>query len=133
MRLFVPGGVSLRNMMLPHGPDRAAFEHASNEPIVPVKQTDTMQFMSKTRFPHRLTQWAATEMPLQDDYVDIWSTLEKKFDGTPDRACRDPVQGAGPAGAVALHFGAISPTLARSGGVERRDNQGDCQCFSDPP
>jgi homogentisate 1,2-dioxygenase len=27
---FVPGGISLHNMMLPHGPDREAFDHASN-------------------------------------------------------------------------------------------------------
>jgi hypothetical protein len=27
---FVPGGMSLHNMMLPHGPDREAFEGASN-------------------------------------------------------------------------------------------------------
>ena len=26
---FQPGGMSLHNLMLPHGPDAAAFEHAS--------------------------------------------------------------------------------------------------------
>ena len=80
---FVPGGVSLHNMMLPHGPDRAAFEHGSTEPMVPVRQTETMQFMFETRFPQHLTEWAATEMPLQQDYADCWASLEKKFDGTP--------------------------------------------------
>ena len=34
---FVPGGMSLHNMMLPHGPDRNAFEGASNEALAPVK------------------------------------------------------------------------------------------------
>ena len=67
----------------PHGPDRAAFEHGATEPMVPVRQTETMQFMFETRFPQMLTKWAATEMPLQDDYVDCWQSLEKKFDGTP--------------------------------------------------
>ena len=28
---FVPGGMSLHNCMLPHGPDEQAFEHASND------------------------------------------------------------------------------------------------------
>ncbi len=28
---FVPGGMSLHNCMLPHGPDKGAFEHASND------------------------------------------------------------------------------------------------------
>ncbi|MFZ1346980.1 MAG: homogentisate 1,2-dioxygenase, partial [Tabrizicola sp.] len=42
---FVPGGMSLHNCMLPHGPDKGAFEHASNEPMVPVRQSETMSFM----------------------------------------------------------------------------------------
>lgn len=81
---FVPGGTSLHNMMLPHGPDRNAFEHGSTEPMVPVKQDNTMQFMFETRFPQQLTRFAATEAPLQDDYADCWQSLEKKFDGTPE-------------------------------------------------
>ena len=80
---FVPGGVSLHNMMLPHGPDRNAFEGASNEELKPVKQDNTMQFMFETRFPQHLTEFAAKEAPLQDDYIDCWDSLEKKFDGTP--------------------------------------------------
>jgi homogentisate 1,2-dioxygenase len=70
-------------MMLPHGPDRDAFEKASNEPMVPVKLVKTMSFMFETRFPQHLTAFAANEAPLQDDYVDCWTGLEKKFDGTP--------------------------------------------------
>ncbi|MBJ3774161.1 homogentisate 1,2-dioxygenase [Acuticoccus mangrovi] len=80
---FVPGGMSLHNMMLPHGPDHDAFEKASNEPMVPVKLKDTMSFMFETRFPQHLTRFAAEEAPLQDNYVDCWEGLEKKFDGTP--------------------------------------------------
>ena len=34
---FVPGGISLHNQMLPHGPDATAFEHASNVELKPVK------------------------------------------------------------------------------------------------
>ena len=80
---FAPGGLSLHNMMLPHGPDRAAFEGASNEVLHPVKQGDTMQFMFETRFPQHLTEFAVRGAPLQDDYIDCWASLEKKFDGTP--------------------------------------------------
>ena len=80
---FVPGGMSLHNMMLPHGPDRNAFEGASNEDLGPVRQRETMQFMFETRFPQHLTAFAAREAPLQDDYIDCWDSLEKKFDGTP--------------------------------------------------
>ncbi|WP_118133554.1 homogentisate 1,2-dioxygenase [Oceanicella sp. SM1341] len=80
---FVPGGMSLHNMMLPHGPDVEAFEKASNEEQKPVKLTNTMSFMFETRFPQHLTRFAAHEAPMQDDYIDCWAGLEKKFDGTP--------------------------------------------------
>lgn len=80
---FVPGGMSLHNMMLPHGPDRDAFEKATTEPMKPVYQSDTMQFMFETRFPQHLTEFAAKEAPMQDGYIDCWDSIEKKFDGKP--------------------------------------------------
>jgi len=80
---FVPGGVSLHNCMLPHGPDGPAFEGASNVELAPHKLENTMSFMFETRFPQHLTAFAANEAPLQDDYIDCWDGLEKKFDGTP--------------------------------------------------
>ncbi len=80
---FVPGGMSLHNMMLPHGPDQPAFEGASNADLAPQKLENTMSFMFETRFPQHLTEFAAREAPLQDDYIDCWDGLEKKFDGTP--------------------------------------------------
>jgi len=80
---FVPGGMSLHNMMLPHGPDRDAFEGASNAELKPDKLDNTMSFMFETRFPQHLTEFAAREAPLQDDYVDCWTGLAKKFDGSP--------------------------------------------------
>jgi hypothetical protein len=52
---FVPGGMSLHNCMLPHGPDRNAFEGASNAELCPEKLDDTMSFMFETRFPQHLT------------------------------------------------------------------------------
>jgi homogentisate 1,2-dioxygenase len=82
---FVPGGMSLHNMMLPHGPDRDAFEKASNANLGPDKLDNTMSFMFETRFPQHLTEFAGKEAPLQDDYIDCWDSLEKKFDGTPGR------------------------------------------------
>src|SRR5216683_61501 len=77
---FVPGGISLHNMMLPHGPDREAFDHASNSELKPVKLTGTMAFMFETRYPQRVTTHAATSATLQDDYADCWKGLEKRFD-----------------------------------------------------
>lgn len=80
---FVPGGMSLHNMMLPHGPDKTAFEGASNADLQPVKMENTMSFMFETRFPQHLTTFAAHEAPLQEDYIACWDDLDKKFDGTP--------------------------------------------------
>ncbi|QPC44130.1 homogentisate 1,2-dioxygenase [Kaustia mangrovi] len=81
---FVPGGMSLHNMMLPHGPDTMAFGKASTEALKPVKLDDTMAFMFETRFPQQLTRFAAELETLQDDYTDCWAGLERRFDGTPE-------------------------------------------------
>ena len=80
---FVPGGLSLHNMMLPHGPDRDAFDKATQSNLGPHKLENTMSFMFETRFPQHLTNFAANELPLQDNYIDCWDSLEKKFDGNP--------------------------------------------------
>ncbi|MCE2523485.1 MAG: homogentisate 1,2-dioxygenase [Rhodobacteraceae bacterium] len=81
---FVPGGISLHNMMLPHGPDRDAYETARNEPMEPARIRETMSFMFESRFPQHLTRYAAERAPMQEDYIDVWTPLEKKFDGTPE-------------------------------------------------
>jgi len=77
---FVPGGFSLHNQMLPHGPDTDAFEHASNTELKPVKLSNTLAFMFETRFRQRVTKYAATLATLQDNYIDCWSGLKKHFD-----------------------------------------------------
>ncbi len=79
---FQPGGVSLHNSMLPHGPDMEAFEHASTVALAPVKLANTMAFMFESRFPQRVTQYAATAPMLQPDYFKCWSGLKKHFDPT---------------------------------------------------
>jgi homogentisate 1,2-dioxygenase len=83
---FVPGGMSLHNMMLPHGPDVAAFEKASTVELGPVKLADTMAFMFETRFPQQLTAFAAGLETRQDEYADCWTGLKRRFDGTPGGA-----------------------------------------------
>lgn len=81
---FGPGAMSLHNCMLPHGPDRGAFEKASNADLKPEKLDNTMSFMFETRFPQHLTHWAAREAPMQPDYADCWDGLDKKFNGSID-------------------------------------------------
>jgi homogentisate 1,2-dioxygenase len=79
---FVPGGMSLHNTMLPHGPDADAFEHASNAELKPIKLTNTLAFMFETRFRQRVTRYAAELPERQDDYADCWKGLKKRFDPT---------------------------------------------------
>jgi homogentisate 1,2-dioxygenase len=80
---FAPGGASLHNCMLPHGPDAATFDQASKAELSPVKLTNTLAFMFETRLPQHLTHYAATLDTLQENYEDIWSSLPKLFNGRP--------------------------------------------------
>jgi homogentisate 1,2-dioxygenase len=76
---FVPGGMSLHNQMLPHGPDSEAFEHASNAELKPVKLANTLAFMFESRYRQRVTKFAAELPTRQDNYMDCWSGLKKHF------------------------------------------------------
>ena len=80
---FKPGGMSLHNCMLPHGPDRSAYEGASNAELKPEKLENTMAFMFESRFPQHVTGYAANLEGRQDNYADCWKGLERKFDGLP--------------------------------------------------
>ncbi|TIW30831.1 MAG: homogentisate 1,2-dioxygenase, partial [Mesorhizobium sp.] len=81
---FVPGGISLHNLMLAHGPDASGFEKASRAELKPVKLDNTMAFMFETRFPQMLTRYAAELETRQDNYIDCWADLKKRFNGTPE-------------------------------------------------
>jgi homogentisate 1,2-dioxygenase len=76
---FVPGGMSLHNTMLPHGPDMDAFEKASNVELKPHKLEGTMAFMFETRFPQKVTAFGANTESLQKDYGAYGHKLKKHF------------------------------------------------------
>lgn len=80
---FVPGGMSIHNMMLPHGPDADAFYAASLSNLEPQKLDNTIAFMFETRFPQQLTKYAAELPTLQRGYPMVWQPLRSHFD--PDR------------------------------------------------
>jgi homogentisate 1,2-dioxygenase len=77
---FTPGGFSLHNMMLPHGPDMPAYESASTVDLKPHKMEGTLAFMFETRFPQRVTKFAAGLAGLQEDYIECWTDLKRRFD-----------------------------------------------------
>ena len=70
--------------MLPHGPDRDAFEGVSNADLQSEKLDNTMSFMFETRFPQHLTPFAADEAPLQDNYIDCSATRPSHHKRVPD-------------------------------------------------
>jgi homogentisate 1,2-dioxygenase len=76
---FAPGGISLHNTMLPHGPDVDAFEGASNAELKPHKLEGTMAFMFETRFPQRVTAYAAQSASLQKGYGAYGHELKTHF------------------------------------------------------
>jgi homogentisate 1,2-dioxygenase len=77
---FVPGGFSLHNMMLPHGPDVDAFEAASTVELKPKKLEGTLAFMFETRFPQHVTAYAAQAEERQAEYGGYGRLLKRHFD-----------------------------------------------------
>ncbi|EXL01485.1 hypothetical protein BG36_19055 [Aquamicrobium defluvii] len=68
--------------MLPHGPDVDAFEKASSLELRPHKLEGTLAFMFETRFPQRVSKFAAEGGALQKDYGAYGHKLAKHFDPT---------------------------------------------------
>lgn len=77
---FAPGGASLHNTMLPHGPDLDTFEGASNAELKPRKLEGTLAFMFETRFPQRVTAYAVEHPALQTEYGSYGRDLARHFD-----------------------------------------------------
>ena len=80
---FVPGGASLHNAWVAHGPDAETFERASNARLEPHKVKDTMAFMFETRYALRPTRRAIEATELQQNYFECWQGLQKHFNGKP--------------------------------------------------
>jgi homogentisate 1,2-dioxygenase len=76
---FLPGGMSLHNSMVPHGPDAQAFASASSAALAPSKLDDTLAFMFETRWRLRPTQFAIDCGALDAGYADCWRGLEDHF------------------------------------------------------
>jgi homogentisate 1,2-dioxygenase len=72
---FVPGGLSLHNLMAGHGPDVASWQGASTAELKPVKLADTLAFMVETCWPYRPTEYALAHA--QPDYDAAWVGFPK--------------------------------------------------------
>jgi homogentisate 1,2-dioxygenase len=76
---FVPGGMSLHNALIAHGPDTEAFEKASNKVLQPERLSGTLAFMFETRYPLVPTGYASTLKLMDGDYPQVWEGLDRKF------------------------------------------------------
>jgi homogentisate 1,2-dioxygenase len=76
---FKPGGMSLHNCMVPHGPDAEAFEKASNAPLAPHKLDNTLAFMFESRWRFHPTEFALKGGALDAAYADCWAGLQERF------------------------------------------------------
>jgi homogentisate 1,2-dioxygenase len=72
---FRPGGMSLHNPHVPHGPDAQAFDEATNATLAPRKLADTLAFMFESRWRLKPTAWALHEAPRDAAYADCWAGL----------------------------------------------------------
>ena len=72
---FRPGGMSLHNTMVPHGPDKEAFSKASEAALAPHKLDNTLAFMFESRWRFKPTAWALHHQARDRGYADCWSDL----------------------------------------------------------
>jgi homogentisate 1,2-dioxygenase len=73
---FVPGGASLHNSMVPHGPDSDAFIKASNADLKPHKLDNTLAFMFESRYRFVPTPFAMNAGLLDTNYANCWAGLK---------------------------------------------------------
>ncbi len=76
---FKPGGMSLHNCMVPHGPDAEAFDKASHAALAPHKLDHTLAFMFESRWRFLPTSFAMGSGALDAAYAECWADLEDRF------------------------------------------------------
>jgi homogentisate 1,2-dioxygenase len=76
---FRPGGMSLHNTHVPHGPDNEAYTQASQAVLAPHKLADTLAFMFESRWRFKPTAWALNHAALDRGYAACWSDLSDNF------------------------------------------------------
>ena len=76
---FKPGGMSLHNCMVPHGPDAEAFAKASSAELQPHKLDHTLAFMFESRWRFKPTAFALGCGALDADYAHCWAALKDSF------------------------------------------------------
>jgi len=76
---FEPGGASLHNSMVPHGPDTQAHANASGVALQPERYAATLAFMFESRYLLKPSAWAMGSPQRQHDYAQCWQGLDSRF------------------------------------------------------
>ncbi len=80
---FSPGGASLHNPMVAHGPDAQAFAKASAASQAPHKLDHTLAFMFESRYRLHPSAWAMQSEHLDSAYSQCWQGLADHFNPAP--------------------------------------------------
>lgn len=70
---FMPGGASLHNRMVPHGPDVDTYRAGTDAELAPSRLSGTYAFMFETRRPIVPTKQAVEADWRQNDYLQCWA------------------------------------------------------------
>lgn len=76
---FLPGGCSLHNRMVPHGPDADSYHKGVESSLMPDYYTETLAFMFESYHSWQLTAIAYHAAFRQQDYAQCWQGLRKEF------------------------------------------------------
>lgn len=77
---FEPGGGSLHNCMLAHGPEKKAYEQAVEAELKPHYLDKTLAFMFESSYLYKPSRFALGSSLLQKDYARCWDGLKADFD-----------------------------------------------------
>jgi homogentisate 1,2-dioxygenase len=73
---FVPGGMSLHNSMVPHGPDNDATIKATSAQLAPHKLDNTLAFMFESRYRFKVSKYAQDDHQPDAHYADCWAGIK---------------------------------------------------------
>ena len=76
---FLPGGVSIHNSMIPHGPDVSSYDHGVSQTLKPERYAYTLAFMLETQDLWQVTEQAIRHPALQKNYTNCWQGFKSNY------------------------------------------------------
>lgn len=72
---FEPGGISIHNAYVPHGPDSQTYQTAIREQLKPKYLEHTLAFMLESQHVWQVTDMALQHPSRQKNYTDCWQSM----------------------------------------------------------